>query len=55
MSKQQGRPRLDETTKLSRERVRQIQKRALGKARRRLLALGYRAEDFFEVFKKQRG
>lgn len=31
----------------SRERVRQIEQRALGKLRRRLLAQGYKMEDIF--------
>jgi transcriptional regulator with XRE-family HTH domain len=31
----------------SRERVRQIEQRALGKLRRKLTAMGYKPEDFF--------
>ena len=31
----------------SRERVRQIEQRALGKIRRKLRAMGYKPEDFF--------
>lgn len=50
--KQRGRPRLTEDSKISRERVRQIQVRALGKLRKRMYALGYKAEDFFDVLKK---
>ena len=55
MSKQRGRPRLDRDSKISRERVRQIQERAIGKLRRQLYALGYKAEDFFDVWKKRKG
>jgi DNA-directed RNA polymerase sigma subunit (sigma70/sigma32) len=51
-----GRPKkppLAEVDRISRERVRQIQARALGKLRRALFAKGYRAEDFFDVFKNR--
>ena len=34
----------------SRERVRQIEQRALGKLRRKLRAMGYKPEDFFGQF-----
>ena len=53
MVKQRGRPRLTEDSKISRERVRQIQERAIGKLRRELYALGYKAEDFFDVWKRK--
>jgi len=36
---------------ISRERVRQIQMSALGEMRRILFAKGYRAEDFFDIWK----
>lgn len=52
MNKQRGRPRLDEASTISRERVRQIQENALRKLRRRMLAFGYKPEDFFDVFRK---
>jgi DNA-directed RNA polymerase sigma subunit (sigma70/sigma32) len=52
--KQRGRPRLNEESKLSRERVRQIQENALRKLRRLMFARGYKAEDFFDTT-KQRG
>jgi DNA-directed RNA polymerase sigma subunit (sigma70/sigma32) len=51
-----GRPRkppLAEVDRISKERVRQIQDRALGKLRRLLYARGYRAEDFFDVAKRK--
>ena len=51
--KQQGRPRLDENTKISRERVRQIQSHALGKLRKLMYERGYKFEDFFDD--KQKG
>jgi DNA-directed RNA polymerase sigma subunit (sigma70/sigma32) len=51
--KQQGRPRLDKDTKVSRERVRQIQNHALGKLRKLMYAKGYKFEDFFDD--KQKG
>jgi DNA-directed RNA polymerase sigma subunit (sigma70/sigma32) len=51
--KQRGRPRLDKGTSISRERVRQIQVNAMRKVRRRLLAYGYKAEDFFDTFKRK--
>jgi DNA-directed RNA polymerase sigma subunit (sigma70/sigma32) len=53
-----GRPKkppLTEVDRISRERVRQIQARALGKLRRALFAKGYRAEDFFDEAKQGRG
>ena len=53
-----GRPKkppLSEVDRISRERVRQIQERAIGKARKRLYSLGYRAEDFFDVFTRKKG
>ena len=52
-AKQQGRPRLDKDTKVSRERVRQIQNHALGKLRKLMYAKGYKFEDFFDD--KQKG
>lgn len=48
-----GRPKkppLAEVDRISKERVRQIESRALGKLRRLLYARGYRSEDFFDVF-----
>jgi DNA-directed RNA polymerase sigma subunit (sigma70/sigma32) len=51
--KQQGRPRLDRDTKVSRERVRQIQNHALGKLRKLMYERGYKFEDFFDD--KQKG
>jgi hypothetical protein len=39
--------------KLSRERVRQIQERALGKLRKLMYAKGYKFEDFFNDSKKK--
>jgi DNA-directed RNA polymerase sigma subunit (sigma70/sigma32) len=51
--KQQGRPRLDKDTKVSRERVRQIQNHALGKLRKLMYERGYKFEDFFDD--KQKG
>jgi DNA-directed RNA polymerase sigma subunit (sigma70/sigma32) len=53
MDKQRGRPRLTEESKISRERVRQIQERALGKLRKLMYAKGYRAEDFFDTTKRK--
>jgi len=50
--KQRGRPRLDKDSKISRERVRQIQSHALGKLRRMKYAKGYKFEDFFDDKKK---
>lgn len=53
-----GRPKkppLAEVDRISRERVRQIQARALGKLRRLLYEKGYRAEDFFDEAKQGRG
>jgi DNA-directed RNA polymerase sigma subunit (sigma70/sigma32) len=53
-----GRPKkppLAEVDRISRERVRQIQARALGKLRRALFERGYRAEDFFDEPKQRRG
>jgi DNA-directed RNA polymerase sigma subunit (sigma70/sigma32) len=55
MNKQRGRPRLTEESKLTRERVRQIQERALGKLRRLMFERGYKAEDFFDTTKQGRG
>ena len=51
-AKQRGRPRLDKNSKISRERVRQIQSHALGKLRRLMFERGYRFEDFFDDKKK---
>jgi DNA-directed RNA polymerase sigma subunit (sigma70/sigma32) len=53
--KQRGRPRLNEESKLSKERVRQIQERALGKLRRLMFERGYKADDFFDTTKQKRG
>jgi DNA-directed RNA polymerase sigma subunit (sigma70/sigma32) len=53
-----GRPKkppLAEIDRISRERVRQIQARALGKLRRLLFERGYRSEDFFDEAKQRRG
>jgi DNA-directed RNA polymerase sigma subunit (sigma70/sigma32) len=50
--KQRGRPRLDEDSSISRERVRQIQTHALGKLRRLMFERGYKFEDFFDDKKK---
>jgi len=50
--KQRGRPRLDEDSSISRERVRQIQTRAIGKLRRLMFERGYKFEDFFDDKKK---
>ena len=50
-----GRPKkpvLAEVDRISKERVRQIESRALGKLRKLLYARGYRTEDFFDVFKR---
>lgn len=50
-----GRPKkppLTEVDRISRERVRQIEARALGKLRRLMYTKGYKAEDFFDVFNK---
>jgi DNA-directed RNA polymerase sigma subunit (sigma70/sigma32) len=38
---------------VSRERIRQIQTRALGKLRRLMTERGYKAEDFFDTFKRR--
>ena len=51
--KQRGRPRLNEDSKISRERVRQIQEHALGKLRKLMYAKGYKAEDFFDTTKRK--
>jgi DNA-directed RNA polymerase sigma subunit (sigma70/sigma32) len=51
--KQRGRPRLTEESKISRERVRQIQERALGKLRKLMYAKGYKAEDFFDTTRRK--
>jgi DNA-directed RNA polymerase sigma subunit (sigma70/sigma32) len=53
--KQRGRPRLDKDSKISRERVRQIQENALRKLRRLMFARGYKADDFFDTTKQGRG
>lgn len=53
MDKQRGRPRLDEGNRISRERVRQIQENALRKLRRKMLAYGYKPEDFFDTIKRR--
>ena len=45
--KQQGRPRLDRGTKISRERARQIQENALRKLRKRLRAMGITSMNDF--------
>jgi DNA-directed RNA polymerase sigma subunit (sigma70/sigma32) len=53
-----GRPKkppLSEVDRISKERVRQIQERALGKLRRLMFERGYRAEDFFDTTKQGRG
>ena len=53
-----GRPKkppLAEVDRISKERVRQIQERALGKLRKKMYALGYKAEDFFDTTKQGRG
>jgi DNA-directed RNA polymerase sigma subunit (sigma70/sigma32) len=50
--KQRGRPRLNEESRISRERVRQIQSHALGKLRRLMFERGYKFEDFFDDKKK---
>jgi DNA-directed RNA polymerase sigma subunit (sigma70/sigma32) len=44
---QQGRPRLDRGTKISRERARQIQENALRKLRRKLRAMGITSMNDF--------
>jgi hypothetical protein len=52
-----GRPKkppLTEVDRISKERVRQIQERALGKLRRLMFERGYKAEDFFTT-KQRRG
>jgi hypothetical protein len=48
--KKKGRPKLNLTPKetISRERVRQIQERAIGKMRRRLYAMGLTSIDDFK-------
>jgi len=38
---------------VSRERIRQIQERALGKLRKLMYAKGYKFEDFFDDSKKK--
>jgi DNA-directed RNA polymerase sigma subunit (sigma70/sigma32) len=50
--KQRGRPRLNKESRISRERVRQIQSHALGKLRRLMYERGYKFEDFFDDKKK---
>jgi len=55
MDKKLGRPRLTEESKLTRERVRQIQERALGKLRKLMYAKGYKAEDFFDTTRTRKG
>jgi len=53
-----GRPKkppLSEVDRISRERVRQIQARALGKLRRLMFERGYKAEDFFDDVKQRKG
>jgi len=50
--KQRGRPRLDKDSTITRERVRQIQENALRKLRRKMIAFGYKAEDFFDTTKR---
>jgi DNA-directed RNA polymerase sigma subunit (sigma70/sigma32) len=53
-----GRPKkppLSEVDRISKERVRQIQERALGKLRRLMFERGYKAEDFFDTTKQRRG
>jgi hypothetical protein len=49
--KKLGRPKLAGSG-VSREAVRQQQKRALRKARKFLRERGYKAEDFFNIFNK---
>lgn len=51
--KKLGRPALSKDGRISRERVRQIQERALGKLRKLMYAKGYKFEDFFSDSKKK--
>jgi len=53
--KKLGRPllTLSREGRISRERIRQIQERALGKLRRAMYAKGYKFEDFFDDSKKK--
>ena len=51
MSNKIGRPKL-EGSGVSREAIRQQQKRILRKARKFMRENGYKAEDFFDVFNK---
>jgi DNA-directed RNA polymerase sigma subunit (sigma70/sigma32) len=48
-----GRPRLPERTHISREAIRQTEQNALRKLRRKMSAFGYKAEDFFDVWKRK--
>lgn len=55
MNEQQGQPRLDKDSTprgVSRESIRQVQKNAMRKARRFLTKRGYKAEDFFDMWKR---
>lgn len=51
--KKMGRPPLSREGRISRERIRQIQERALGKLRKAMYAKGYKFEDFFSDSKKK--
>lgn len=53
IDKQQASLRLDKQAKVSRQQVSEIQKRALGKLRRKMYALGYKAEDFLDTPRKR--
>jgi DNA-directed RNA polymerase sigma subunit (sigma70/sigma32) len=48
-----GRPKLPERTHISREAIRQTEQNALRKLRRKMSAFGYKAEDFFDVWKRK--
>jgi DNA-directed RNA polymerase sigma subunit (sigma70/sigma32) len=48
-----GRPKLPTPTGVSREAIRQRQKNALRKARRILRDKGFKAEDFFDLWRRR--
>ena len=51
--KKLGRPRAVGKDYVSREAIRQTQENALRKLRRRMIAFGYKAEDFFDIWHKK--